>query len=106
MPPRSAPIITRARQWRSRTPSSTGRARPAISIRTSTGQGARLTGASRYSVTFKELPPVKGFWSITLYDKYHFFAPNELNRFSLGTKSKGLRFEADGSLIIYVQNEH
>jgi hypothetical protein len=67
--------------------------------------GARLSGAERYTITFKELPPVKGFWSITLYDKNHFFAPNELNRFSLGTKSRGLRFEADGSLIIYVQAE-
>jgi len=68
--------------------------------------GARLNGAERrYTVTFKELPPVNGFWSITLYDKYHFFAPNELNRFSLGTKSKQLRFEADGSLVIYVQRE-
>ena len=67
--------------------------------------GARLNGAKSYTVTFKEVPPVKGFWSITLYDQYHFFAPNELNRFSLGTKSKGLRFEPDGSLVIYVQKE-
>jgi hypothetical protein len=67
--------------------------------------GARLTGAKSYTVTFKEVPPVKGFWSITLYDQYHFFAPNELNRFSLGTKSKELRFEPDGSLVIYVQKE-
>lgn len=69
-------------------------------------KGARLNGATaRYSVTFKELPPVKGFWSITLYDKWHFLQPNELNRFSLGTKSKDLRFETDGSLVIYVQKE-
>lgn len=68
-------------------------------------KGARLTGARSYTVTFKELPPVKGFWSITLYDQWHFLAPNELNRFSLGTKSKGLRFDADGSLVIYVQKE-
>jgi hypothetical protein len=69
-------------------------------------KGARLNGgAARYTVTFKELPPVKGFWSITLYDKYHFFAPNEISRFSLGTKSKELRFEANGSLVIYVQKD-
>jgi hypothetical protein len=67
--------------------------------------GARLTGAKRYTVIFKEVPPVKGFWSITLYDKYHFLAPNEIDRFSLGTKSKQLRYEADGSLVIYVQKE-
>jgi hypothetical protein len=63
-------------------------------------RGARLTGVERYTVTFAEAPPVEGFWSITLYNQHHFFAPNELNRFSLGTKSKGLRLEGDGSLII------
>ncbi|HXG78017.1 MAG TPA: DUF1254 domain-containing protein [Methyloceanibacter sp.] len=68
-------------------------------------QGARLSGAKRYTVTFKELPPVKGFWSITLYDKYHFLAPNEIGRFALGTRSKHLRYEPDGSLVIYVQKE-
>ncbi len=67
--------------------------------------GARLNGGERYIVTFKEIPPVKGFWSITLYDEYHFLAPNEIDRFSLGTKSKQLRFEADGSLVIHVQQE-
>jgi hypothetical protein len=69
--------------------------------------GIRLTGARRYTVTFNkdQLPPVKGFWSITLYNKYHFFAPNELNRFSLGTRSKALLYAPDGSLTIYVQNE-
>jgi hypothetical protein len=69
-------------------------------------KGARLNGATgRYTATFREVPPVKAFWSITLYDKYHFLAPNELGRFALGTRSKQLRFEADGSLVIYVQKE-
>ncbi|MGH6832570.1 MAG: DUF1254 domain-containing protein, partial [Methyloceanibacter sp.] len=67
--------------------------------------GARLSGAQSYTVTFKPVPPVKGFWSITLYDRFHFFAPNAFNRFSLGTKSEGLSFEPDGSLVIYVQRE-
>jgi hypothetical protein len=68
-------------------------------------RGVRLTGAQRYTIIFKQVPAVRGFWSITLYNRQHFFAPNALNRFSLGTKSKGLHFEADGSLVIYVQNE-
>jgi hypothetical protein len=67
--------------------------------------GARLNGEQRYTVTFAELPPVKGFWSLTLYNRHHFFAPNEIERFSLGTKSKDLRIEPDGSLIIYVQRD-
>lgn len=34
----------------------------------------------------------------------HFFAPNALNRYSLGTKNKTLAYNPDGSLTIYVQN--
>ena len=55
--------------------------------------GARLDGAKRYSVTFPAggLPPVQGFWSLTLYNEHHFFEPNDLHRFSLGTKNKTLQ---------------
>ncbi len=69
------------------------------------GNGARLNGAQRYTVTFPKdaLPPVRGFWSLTLYNEHHFFAPNALQRYSLGTKNHGLRYGADGSLTIYVQ---
>jgi hypothetical protein len=71
------------------------------------GQGALLTGAKSYTVTFAkdQLPPVKGFWSLTLYNEHHFFAPNDIKRYSLGTKNKDLKFNADGSLTIYVQAE-
>lgn len=48
-------------------------------------------------------PPVHGFWSLTLYNEHHFFAPNDLKRYSLGTKNKGLKANADGSLTLYVQ---
>ncbi len=67
--------------------------------------GARLNGANRYEVTFAkgQLPPVNGFWSLTLYNEHHFFAPNELKRYSLGTKSKSMKPNPDGSLTIYVQ---
>src|SRR5262249_31000003 len=67
--------------------------------------GERLNGGNRYTVTFAkdQIPPVDGFWSLTLYDAYHFFAPNDLKRYSLGTKNKTLRFADDGSLTIYVQ---
>jgi hypothetical protein len=65
----------------------------------------RLNGANRYLVTFArdQMPPVNGFWSLTLYDAEHFFAPNEINRYSLGTKNKTLKTNPDGSLTIYVQ---
>jgi hypothetical protein len=61
--------------------------------------------AFRNSVTFAkdQTPPVSGFWSLTLYNEHHFFAPNELKRYSLGTKNKTLKYNPDGSLTIYVQ---
>jgi hypothetical protein len=66
--------------------------------------GARLNGANQYTVTFVKgaLPPVKGFWSLTMYNEHHFFEPNKLIRYSLGTKNKDLQTGSDGSLTIYV----
>ena len=67
--------------------------------------GARLSGTKRYTVTFAkdQTPPGYGFWSLTLYDAHHFFVPNDVRRYSLGTKNKDLKTNADGSLTIYVQ---
>lgn len=69
--------------------------------------GERLNGGHRYTVTFSngETPPVHGFWSLTLYNADHFFEPNDIGRYSVGTKNKDLQFAADGSLTIYVQSE-
>jgi hypothetical protein len=69
--------------------------------------GQRLSGAHRYTVTFAsgQTPPVNGFWSLTVYNKEHFFEPNRLNRFSLGTKSKSMKQDANGSLTLYFQNQ-
>ncbi|WP_309574469.1 DUF1254 domain-containing protein [Rhizobium rhizogenes] len=67
--------------------------------------GGRLNGANNYTVTFAkgETPPVNGFWSLTLYNQHHFFSPNALNRYSLGTKNRGLKYNEDGSLTFYIQ---
>ena len=64
------------------------------------GAGARLNGRNRYTVTFPKglTPPVNGFWSLTLYNQHHFFAPNAIGRYSIGTKNKDLKYDADGSL--------
>ena len=66
-------------------------------------QGRQLDGQNSYAITFAkgEVPPVKGFWSLTLYNAEHFFNPNPLNRYSLGTKNKTLKYNADGSLTLY-----
>jgi hypothetical protein len=65
--------------------------------------GQSLNGNHLYAITFAkgQIPPVHGFWSLTLYDMYHFFYANPLNRFSLGTKNKTLKPNPDGSLTLY-----
>jgi hypothetical protein len=66
--------------------------------------GARLDGNGSYEVTFApgQEPPVNGFWSLTLYNTEHFFHPNDLRHYSLGSKNKNLQKGADGSLTLYV----
>ena len=56
-------------------------------IRPARGPG---TVASWRLSIMEKLPPVRGFWSLTLYNEHHFFHPNELDRYSFGTKNKNL----------------
>jgi hypothetical protein len=65
--------------------------------------GAPLDGNSTYEITFApgQEPPVTGFWSLTLYDDKHFFHPNDLKRYSLGTKNTSLEHNGDGSLTLF-----
>jgi len=68
--------------------------------------GQRLEGSNAYTITFAkgQFPPVKGFWSLTVYNEEHFFAPNAVNRYSVGTKNKDLKIAPDGALTIFIQN--
>jgi hypothetical protein len=66
--------------------------------------GRQLEGKYNYTVTFAkgQEPPVKGFWSLTVYNDKHLFHPNPLKRYSLGTKSKSfMKYNPDGSLTLY-----
>ena len=69
------------------------------------GDGKPYSGANKYVLRFEKgkLPPANAFWSVTLYDKDGFQAPNQFNRFALGDRDK-LTFNADGSQDIYIQN--
>ncbi len=68
--------------------------------------GKPLDGTNTYTLHFDKetLPPVGGFWSITLYDTDGFQVANALNRFAV---SSWMPFEtnADDSLDLYFQNE-
>lgn len=67
--------------------------------------GQPLIGLSNYTLHFPkgQLPPVKGFWSLTLYNDEYFFVSNPLNRYSISQRDQ-LKFNPDGSLDIYIQN--
>lgn len=71
------------------------------------GRERRLDGDHDYTITFPpgQAPPVNGFWSLTLYNPEHFFAPNDLGRYSIGTKNRSLTYGPDGSLTIRIQHE-
>jgi hypothetical protein len=66
--------------------------------------GVSLDGKNSYEIPFAagQEPPVDGFWSMTLYNADHFFHPNDLKGYSLGTKNKSLKRNADGSLTLFV----
>jgi hypothetical protein len=68
------------------------------------GANGELNGSGSYEVTFTpgQEPPVNGFWSLTLYNDKHLFHPNDLKRYSLGTKNKNLKRNSDGSLTLYI----
>lgn len=66
--------------------------------------GKPLDAASRYIIHFDkgQLPPVDGFWSLTMYDDQYFFVPNRLNRYTLSARN-ALKHNADGSVDLYLQ---
>ena len=71
------------------------------------GDKKELDAASnKYVVHFDkgQMPPAKGFWSITMYDKDFFFVPNELKRQTLSSRNKFVT-NADGSIDLYLQAE-
>ena len=72
------------------------------------GNGNLLDGSNDYFLHFErqEIPPTlqNGFWSFTMYGADFQLVKNPINRFSIGDRSKGLTYNADGSLDIYMQN--
>ena len=64
------------------------------------------TGEKKYVMHFNkgELPPVKGFWSLTMYDAGYFFVANPLNRYSISAR-QDLKPNADGSIDLYIQHD-
>ena len=51
-----------------------------------------------------ELPPVQGFWSVTMYDSNYFFVANPINRYSISPR-QNLKSNPDGSVDLYIQKD-
>jgi hypothetical protein len=68
--------------------------------------GHPLNGANKYVLHFDKgkAPPAQGFWSLAMYNDKQSFVPNSLDRHAIGDRDK-LKFNADGSLDLYLQNE-
>ncbi len=69
------------------------------------GSGDDFDAASKkYVMHFDkgQMPPVNGFWSLTMYDATYFFVPNPLNRYTLSSRNKFIT-NADGSVDLYLQ---
>ena len=70
-------------------------------------KGNQYDGANDYVPHFAkgQMPPVNGFWSLTLYDEKYFFVDNPLHRYTLSAR-KPLKVNADGSVDLYLQHEN
>jgi hypothetical protein len=72
-------------------------------------KGELLDGSKKnYSITFSadELPKSDYFWSFTMYDlPNRFLVENSINRYSIGSQTKSLKKDKDGSMTIYFQTD-
>jgi len=70
------------------------------------GEGRALNGANAYVLHFAkgEEPPVRAFWSVTMYDPDSFFVVNPINRYAVSSWMPFKR-NADGSLDLYIQKD-
>jgi hypothetical protein len=56
-----------------------------------------------------QLPPVSGFWSLTMYERtpdgQSFFTENALKRYAIGNRTAGLKTNDDGTLDIWIGHD-
>jgi hypothetical protein len=68
--------------------------------------GQPFSSNKRYVLHFSkdQIPPVRGFWSLTMYDERQLFTDNPVDRYAIGDRDK-LTFNPDGSLDLYIQRD-
>jgi hypothetical protein len=69
--------------------------------------GRLLNGSQRYRITFAKgrAPPVRAFWSLTVYDADGFLVANPARRYAVGDSHPPLVRRPDGSIVIAVQRD-
>lgn len=69
-------------------------------------EGRAYEGSNKYVMHFPkgQLPPVHGFWSLTMYNDKYFFVSNPINRYSISARQK-LKSNPDGSTDLYIQKD-
>ena len=80
----------------------------AVYINTHTdSKGEKLLGSNKYQIRFEkgQLPDVKYFWSLTMYDLTNNLVKNTIDRWAIGSLSGGYQKAKDGSLTLYLQKE-
>jgi hypothetical protein len=68
--------------------------------------GKAYDGANKYVIRFTkgQLPPARGFWSLTMYDANYFFVANPINRYSISAR-QNLKSNPDGSVDLLIQKD-
>lgn len=70
--------------------------------------GTPLNGTHKFVLHFEkdQIPPVypEGFWSVAMYTHPQgYFTESAINRYAIGSELKGLKYNDDGSLTLYLQ---
>jgi hypothetical protein len=68
--------------------------------------GRSFDSAQKYVIHFdkQQLPPVRAFWSLTMYNDKQAFADNPIDRYTLGDRDD-VTFNRDGSLDLLIQRQ-
>jgi hypothetical protein len=68
--------------------------------------GEQLTGGQIHTLRLRPTPPVKAFWSLTMYSVPDFYlVENPIHRYSIGDRTADVILDDDGGLTITISHE-